>query len=450
MYTLKGFIKIDALANNTPGAVAANGPVTTEVSALGELSNRANTFSIEKGIYQRDGYENVELIAFTSHRDDDARITVPATFTDHVLAVTQWMFEQSLQNRFSSDLAEFERQLLQNFGPSISNLECGKMVHAKASWLPSYMAWTLEGTEDNLIRVWFSDEVFQSQYDDYHIVVVPPIEPVDVFMGTKDKVAAALTAFNLPDLHERVLTKTNREPYTLLVSKMYPWYDREDETATLETTWTVAIYGAAGNNLELIKQALADYILANSAYDRAEWMKVFPDIFTNTEFVIVPMWHNRSVVDETVRASLYSPIIAYEGLPQLVKKFIKYEPATHLTSNLETFSIQYKSIAAAVCGSPENRSSVFKLSKKFPDYAQLSLTSVDLNRMTADTVEWVQKLVEGVIAAEGMDEYSYIGQNVTRITRENIMYAAFSHGDVNYLIVSRKSLGEVLGVDVGD
>ena len=268
---------------------------------------------------------------------------------------------------------------------------------------------------------------------------MPPIEPVDTFQLTKAKVAEALAKFTVPDLHERVLAKTKGEPYTYLVSKEYPWYDHDDTTQTLSTTWTVAIYGIAGNNLELIKDAIAKYILANSTYDRDDWIPIFPDIFTNTEFTFIPFWNHRSVVDETYVGSLYSPIVPYDGLVNFAQTFVPYVTAAHLAKYIAVSGIQYKSLACAIIGGVDNRNSKFKITDFYPDLAQISTTSIDFNRMTANTVEFLQKLLVAIIAAEEMDEYSYIGASLSRITRNGMLYVGFSHGDAGFLVLSRSS-----------
>lgn len=439
MYILKGFINIDALANNTPGSVAT----------LGELSNASMSYAIEKGYYNRENLENVELVSFTSRYDTATtkgpKIAVPAKYSDHVLTVMQWIFNQSIADKISNDAEAFRTLLLAQYGTIIDDCEIGKMVVEKGNWLPSYIAWKFDTAgEDNAIRIWLSDDAFKTQYDEYQIVVIPPIEPVDIFQRVKSIVAPKLAEFTVPGLHVRVLEKTKGEPYTYLISKDYPWYDREDPTATLMTTWTVAIYGIAGNNLEVIKDALADYILANSTYDRDDWIPVFPDIFTNTEFTFIPFWQRRSVVDETVRGSLYSPIVPYDGLPAFAAKFTKYVPVEHLQKYLMLAGIQYKSIASVVIGGNENRNKKYLLTDYFPDYALISTTSIDFNRMSASTVEFITKLTTAVIAAEEMDEYSYIGATMSRITRDGILYVGFSHEDVSFLVVSRGSLEKIL------
>lgn len=430
MYWLKGFVNIDALANNTPGSVAA----------IGELSNISMSYSREKGYFNRQGYENVELVTFTSRKEGVGTITTPANYTDHVIKIAQWIYTNALQKKFTDSEDAFRVLLLAQFGSDIADFECGKMVSERGVWMPSYMAWKFDKAgEDNLIRIWFSDAAFKAQYDDYEIVVVPPIEPVDTFQLTKDKVAAKLNKFNIPDLHKRVLEKTGGEPYTYLVSKSYPWYDHDDTAQTLPTVWTVAIYGIAGNNLELIKQAIAGFILANSTYDREDWIPIFPDIFRNTEFTFIPFWNHRSVVDETYVGSLYSPIVPYDGLLSFAQPFVEYVPAAHLAKYLTVSGIQYKSLASVIIGGIDNRDDKFLITDFYPDLALISTTSIDFNRMSENTVEFLQKLLTAIIAAEEMDSYSYIGASLSRIIRNGMLYVGFSHGDTGFLVLSRLS-----------
>ena len=130
-------------------------------------------------------------------------------------------------------------------------------------------------------------------------------------------------------------------------------------------------------------------------------------------------------------------------------KFIIYQPTAHITKNLFLSGIQYKSLAAAFVGSPENRDKKFKITDFFPDYALLDSKSIDFNRMSRDTVEWTLKLIEATVTAEQMDEYSFIGQQYSRIFRDGMMFIGFSHGDVSYLILSRMSMERILGINNG-
>jgi hypothetical protein len=440
MFTLKGFISITALANNTPNLV----------SPLGELSSVSESYAREKGFYNKADAPNVQLVTFTSERDGNV-ITTPAAFHSHVLTIAQWVFNNAVSNTINDDPEAFRQLLLTQFGVDIKNVEVGKMVVAKSNWMPSYIQWTLDkaGVEENTIRIWFADEAFQNQYDDYEIIVIPPIEPVDTFQKVKSVVQTALATFNQPDHLLKVLEKTDGVPYTYLISKEYDWYDREDPTATLPTTWSVAVYGIAGRNPIVIKEAIADYILENSAYGRPDWIPVFPDIFTSTEFVFVPMWHRNSIPDETVRGSLYSPLVSYNDALAVTNMFVKYTKAGHVQENLEFGTVHFKSLAFTVVGGQDNRNAVFNLSAYFPDYALIPSTSIEFNRMSADTVEWMTMFVRAVITAEEMDEYSYVDVEFSRIERDGNMYIGFSHENVLYLILTRNALLEGLAANAG-
>ncbi len=433
MYNLKAFLGINALANNTP----------ENISPVGELSNVAMTYAIEKGYYSNTDYPNVELISFTSKKDD-ATISVPANYSQLLLKIGQWAFNLSIAGELNDDEEAFRLLFMAEYQDVVRDVEIGKMVLAKTSWLPSYIKFVHDTSgEENRVQVWLSDPAFQSQYDDYQIVVIPPAEPVDSFQQVEEKVAELLSKFNVPNLHERVLEKTGGEPYTYIVSKTYDWHDRNDETSTLPTVWSVAIYGRAGNNPTVIKNALAEYILANSAYSRPDWVPVFPDIFTSTEFAIVPMWHKQSVPDETVRGALYSPIVPYDESLTIAQKYINYDNPDFVRQNLEISTVHYKSLAIVTSGGIENRDDVFKLSEMFKDYAMLVPGGPDFNRMSPRTVAWVRKLLTGIIIAEEMDEYTIIDSQYSRIEKDGRTYIGFDYEDVLYLVLTRLSMDEV-------
>ena len=431
MFTLKGFISITALANNTPNLT----------SPLGELSNIGESYAREKGFYNKADAPNVQLITFTSERNA-AAIATPAAFHSHILTIAQWIFNNSISSTINDDSEAFRRLLLTQFGTDMKNVEVGKMVVAKSNWMPSYIQWSLDskGVEENTLRVWFADEAFQAQYDDYEIIVIPPIEPVDTFQKVKSVVATALEKFNQPDHLKTVLEKTDGVPYTYLISNEYDWHDREDPEATLSTTWSVAIYGIAGRNPLVIKEAIANHILKNSKFGRPDWIPVFPDIFTSTEFVIVPMWHLNSIPDETVSGSMYSPLVSYNEALVVANKFIKYPKSGHVQKNLEFGVVHFKSLAFVTAGGNENRDDKYKLSEYFPDYALIPTTSIEFNRMSVETIEWMTMFVRAVIAAEEMDEYSYVDVDLSRVERDGNMYIGYSIDNVLYLVLTRNAL----------
>ncbi|AQT28077.1 putative virion structural protein [Vibrio phage pVa-21] len=434
MYNLKGFIEITAFANNIP----------KNISPLGELSNMSLSYATEKGYYSKADAPNVELVTFTSKKDEE-KIETPAKYHAHVLEIAQWVFNKSVAGSLNDDPEHFRTLFLAEFQDRIGDAEIGLMETAKNNWMPTYIKWNLDdGGEENELRVWFADEAFKAQYDEFEIVVIPPIEPVDTFMKTVEYVKPALDQFNLPDHDVKVAQLAEENPYSNRVTREYPWYDREDPDTSLMTNWTVIIYGIAGNNPLVIKEAIAEYILANSVYGREDWVPVFPDIFTSTEFVIVPMWHNRSVPDETVRGQLYSPIVPYDEAGVLAEKYIKYPKAGHVLKYLDISTVHYKSLAFVCSGGIENRDNKYKLKDYFPDYALIASRSADFNRLNKYTTDWIFMLQNAVIAAEEMDEYSYLDVEYARVERDGLFYVGFSYDNVLYMVLSRLSMEEAV------
>jgi len=434
MYNIKGFIGITALANNTPN----------NVSALGELSNMSLSYATEKGKYNKADADNVELTTFTS-KTDGVTVETPAAYHAHILDVAQWIFDNSISGNITDDSERFRTLFLSEFQTDIGDVEFGDMVTAKSNWMPAYITWDLiNGTEENEIRIWFNDEAFKAQYDDYEITVIPPVTDVDTFMKTLEYVKPALAAFNLPEHDLKVTALALENPYSFRVTNDYDWYDREDENATLETYWTVVIYGVAGNNPLVIKEAIAEYILANSDYPKDDWINVFPDIFTSTEFTIVPLWHLRSIPDESVRGQLYSPIVPYNTIGTLAEKYIKVSESGHVKKYLEISTVHYKSLAFVAAGGIENRDDKYNLSDYFPEYALIASSSADFNRMSKFTTDWIFMLQSAVIAAEEMDEYSYLDVQFARIERDGLNYVGFTYNDVLYLVLARQSMEEAI------
>lgn len=74
----------------------------------------------------------VELVAFTSKRGKVA-ITVPSSFSDNVLTVTQWIYSQAINGVLKNDEVEFQRLLVGQFSSKISKVSTGAMIEGKGT-----------------------------------------------------------------------------------------------------------------------------------------------------------------------------------------------------------------------------------------------------------------------------------------------------------------------------
>jgi hypothetical protein len=441
MYIIKGFMVMKPLADNTPGIV----------SPLGELSTYAKTFSKDIGHYASAESPDVDLMAFTSQVDDEAPKTVPATYRPVLLAVGQWVYENAVAGIFSDSESDFSSALLGEFADRLTDLDVGQMTQGDTAnvWAPQYVQFTVtdpavEG-EVNRVRLWFSDDAFRSQYDDFHIDVVPPIDTVDDFFKTAVEVKALLDQYDDSERMARIQEQIGDLPPTLTRVEMYEWSNPIEPDYELSTPWAVIIYGPAGNNIDNIKAALAKYVLDNSAHDRTEWEDYIPDLFKATEFIITPMWANFSIPNETLVRGLYSPTIRHSEVLALAKATAtRYDPL-HVEDVVETTVANWRSMALIAVGSPDNRDGILRLSQRHPDYIVISTQDNEFSRMSPSTQEWSVMLSEMLKVADGMTEYSDLPFGMTRLMRDGVMYLVSSFEEFQYLVVSRVSYEDLFG-----
>ena len=439
MYSLKGFITIPTFEDNVIGAI----------SPIGELSTRSRTYSREIGLYADETYPNVNLVSFSS-QDETGKVEVTPSYRDNVLKVTQWIFEQALINVFANDSSSLVAAILTEFSADLENITIGTMVTDGSYWLPEFIGWKAKNTGpdegsglttvDNQIKLWFSDAAFQNQYDEYEIVVIPPIDDLNQLFDLYVTVSDIVTAQSLADRMLRVESATNGDPYTYLRNEEFDWLDQYNDNNVITTNWLVAIYGIAGNNIDNIKAALTQYALDNSNKTREEWLVIMPDLFRISEFIIRPLWENYSIPNETLVAGIYSPIGRIKELTEIAEgACIGYE-STHVANVVEFFNFIYKSIALLIVGSPENRDGLIVFSNFITDYINVPTTSLDFNRMQPETQDWVNLMYSMVKEAEEMTDFSTLDVGFSRVYRGDNMYIAYNFSGFNFLMLSKQTV----------
>ena len=117
---------------------------------------------------------------------------------------TQW-FPTVLLNMMNQDLAA-----------DGSNFDCGNVETDSTRWLPEWVSWksTLDNG-DNTIIVWLKDDSFQNQYDDYEIIVVPPVDNLDNFFNSVTQVSQMISALTYDSMIARVQAAKSKQPETI-------------------------------------------------------------------------------------------------------------------------------------------------------------------------------------------------------------------------------------------
>lgn len=434
MYILKGFYEFPSLYNNN----------LDEIAKLGELSDNSRSYARDKTTHMMSEYRHLNFISFYSIRDDNVS-SVNTIYRKLVLSLGNFIYERAHDQTINSNVTSFRNLIQQEFGTVLNSFTCGKMVFNDTVWMPEWIQFkSSESNEDNLIRIWLSDESFSGQYDEYLINIIHPIVPYDDFFKDPLWVRDKLKDYDLTAKIEEAQEVRREYPYTYLKVFDAEYTPPNYPQLNYKAYWLVQIYGEAGNNTDIIKEIITGEILANSNHSRDEWEEILPDLFKNTELIFVPNFIKYAVDSSDLRAGIYSPTVSPNKLLPLMHKTVKgygYSE-THITANYEISSNTLKSIVFGVIGSTSNRENKFTFTQLIPDYFLTTNDSLDINRVHPDTIEFMNKFAGLIKAAEDLTAYSSVPQGYSRAIRDDIVYASFYFKHVNYLMVSKSSIEE--------
>ena len=97
----------------------------------------------------------------------------------------------------------------------------------------------------------------------------------------------------------------------------------------------------------------------------------------------------------------------------------------------------YKCLALDVIGGFENRENLFDITQIYPDILNVSTTSVDYNRMSADTQGLLSRLTEMILIAENLTYYSDIPVGYRKVERYGVMFVSTRYMNIELLVSSK-------------
>ena len=432
MYTLKGFVPHGLFANNTPNTT----------NPIGEISTESRTYSQDVGEYVDNvNAPNLTLLSFLSANDGTPQVVDPGLAT-RVLQISAWFYNQTLQHAGQQYADQLLAGVLNQFQSVANTFQCGNIVTDGTHWMPEWVSWTDLANPGSFIRIWFSDASFQSEYDEFTILIVPPITPLDDFFKAASAVQAEVSAVTQTQLFLNINAEKAGHPESDIISMSYNWNDPVNIGNLIPTNWTIIIYGMAGDNVDSISDALEAYILGNSADTRDDWVKIFPDIFKRTEFTLVPNWQNVAIPGRASgsadASAVYSPVANLTATLALLPQFASY-PSAHINAHGTVMAHPWKSLQVGVIGSDQNRQNKFELTNVFPDLIAVSSTSTDFARMSQYTQTFLQKLAVMISAAETMTQYSSIPLDSTKLLRNGVLYIVCNYDTIDYLVAAKSN-----------
>jgi hypothetical protein len=384
------------------------------------------------------------LSVFSGKDTDGNPINIVQTQADHILGIATWVSEKAKSGEITLDRNSFE-SILTSEAPGIqAGAEFGDLIESDGAIAPEYLDWIYLGVR---YKIWFSDEAFRVQYDEYEHEVVQPIEVLNDLQRPYSAISELIET-DISKLIHKANEITANAPYTTLSPTVVEWIDK-DTGSIVNITWLVAVYGPMGNNPVSIGEALKKHILANSSFNAIEWHNVMPKLFRPTEFIMIPGWSNYSVDPTMAVSGIYRPIVSYSDMMYLANTFTTSYEQPHLEANLSCMSHIYKSLGILAIGNEGNNDQIYKIEEKFPDYNLVSNTSLDFNRLSPRTQEWVGIIHEMLLIAETMNETTPLEAKFSRLKRGGITYLVSSYEGVSYLVLTKESYTD-LYLEPGD
>lgn len=437
-YTLKGFYSMPGLADNSSNSAVAR---------FGELSTHSKTFTRDEKNFVNPSYPNVELVSFKLVDEGGAPVTPSTAFVNKLLAIGNWLYTQHTTGNVPTNANKeaFINSIVAEHS-GISNVEIGAIINGITTSrnLIDYISLSLSDNDKKYnVKIWCSDSKFRTQYEDFIIYTIPPIGSVDDLYTNVAALSNLLTEITPAVIVDRTNEIAGGLPYTKLVNISLTWHDPSNDKSTFKTNWYFVVYGDMGLDEDNLKNAVREYISQNSK--KTDWDKVYPELYSENEFIIIPLWDNMALPDGSANVGLYSSMVNFGELATIAKARIPTGYAqitninTFVNNYLRVLAVYYRGMQVLALGNPSNSGSYFDLRDKFHDYTCVSSTDVDFSRMEELTREFIITLNTALEYARTMSTNSVPPAGFSKITRGTRYYLTFNVQGHYFLVLLKAS-----------
>lgn len=436
MRSIKAFYRLSSLANNNPGVVAT----------FGEIETQSLTFTTEDRNYKYSTYPNTELVTLQVVDDLQQPVVTTEALMCRITAVGEWLYEQHIKGTIPADA--LREQIYASLRVEFADLQwisMGELVRSAENsfFMPTYVEFiATDSSYEYHVKVWLSNKKLQEEYEPYTLYIIPPVDNLNQFINNTVTVAGILSGFTPKKMLQKYNAIRKDNPETRLDMFDLTWHDPEDSSSRIETSWGYIAYGVGATSLDNIKTGIRDYLAGNSQYE--DWPSVFPSLYEENDFTLVPLWDNISVRETQVDQNLYASYSSIKELTAIAKRSTPTSYGTaasiekHIAENLEIFSTFYRGMMFISIGNPSNLNRLVKLSTLYPDYSSVPVSS-DFERMEEATRTFAERLAICLEAAHTYREGDTVPSGYYRLNRDSKTYIAFLFNNYQYMVMTRDS-----------
>lgn len=439
MNIIKGFYSMPALSDNGADGVIAQ---------FGEMSTYTKTFTRDmKNFANPTKYPGVELVTIKSINEIGGSMTPPSSVQDTLLALGNWIYNQYVASTIPSNINKaLFIQSIKDELPQLNNIAINEIILGTVASknMPDNISFTTTyNSIEYSCKLWFSDSRMRTQCDDFQIFMIPPISNIEELTGSFSAVQNILLNTTPGDIIRRAQEIQVNNPATSVVTLSLTWHDQSNPSVTIKMDWYAVVYGQAGLDLDALKNAARDAI--NNVSSTTNWNVIFPELYSENEFVVIPMWNNIAQPANAASVDAYASYARVGELADILtaRLPVGYAQMTSLPAFIATngyvFSAQYRTLMALIIGNPSNAGNVFNITQQYKDYRNLNTDSADFIRMEPTTRDWALKINEALEYARTILPSDAAPTGYTKLMRGSRLYLTFELHGFFYLVLTKYS-----------
>jgi len=438
----KSYLSFAAIAEFADNAVKV-------ISPIGELSNKAKTYSKDQGIFSIKDQPSATVLHNFISLDGDVEIVMPPAIASKQLEISNWLVAQTKAGNITDNRPGTLALLQAQFSNGVEILNIGEMATNNRYWLPSFVQGShIVGTEKQSFYLWFADAYFKRQYPLVSFAVVHPLDvkAMDLLMPMNYKQMAELLETQTPDVISKRfhdVTDNAEWPVTDTGTMPFEIMDLINTPRSVTGWWRYAWWGNGVDSDDILLEQIRKEILDNTQYPLAKWEEKIPDLFNPIEFYVIPNFNRYGLLNKTNGARNYSPIFDEETGMDLVNKFLTpVMTPEHVIKSTQFVPFLWKSIGCSFVGKLNNREGTKKIYQIFEDYSLIPSTDDNFGLMNFQTMEFIRNMENLLAAAEVMTDISLPLPGITRVVRFNKIFAARRVGKVKYLVLTKYQMAQ--------
>lgn len=427
MIQVKGFYSVPKLSNNTANAVAV----------FGELSQNATSYSRDYKTYTKDSSQ-LSFCSFSS-KNGETKVELGLEFSNIACEVGDFCYSIGPNIGNQNTKEDFAQMVQNNFGARVRTVTCGDLVTDSTRRMPKWISWEVLGQSTTYrYKVWLSGSDFEQSYDEFEILVVPPLQLIDgLFMPYAD-LLLELARNDMSIIHERVVSIRGKISETIIRTEMVELIDKTNNFNRVNVGWTVLVYGQAGDTTDHIKDAIKKYISNNSTNSENDWRLLMPDLFNTTCFYVLPRWDRFSVQPRLGMPGVQSPLSSVmENYNYTKTKTAAYVPALHLEENLQSTVHPYMKLTLNIVGGDFNRLNKFKFSDYFPDYLAEESTNEDFFRQSKETQDITNLLSTILLKIDLYEKDPSLSSSIRLIEKYGQRFIVGKYLNIEYYVLMK-------------